>query len=57
MFILARATVVCVCAKKMAPPVNTATQQEALLKAIKGAIIIDFFPIKEKTVLARFGPF
>ena len=32
--------------KKKAPPVDTATQLGALLKAIKGPIIGDFFAIK-----------
>ena len=43
--------------KKKAPPVTTTTQQGALLKAIKGPMICDFFPIKEKTVLVRFSQF
>ena len=43
--------------KKKAPPVTTTTQQGALLKAIKGPMIGDFFPIKEKPVLARLSSF
>ena len=45
-----------VCKKKQAS-VTAATQQGALLKAIKGPMIGDFFPIKEKPVSTRFGPF
>ena len=43
--------------KKKAPPVNTATQQGALLKAIKGQIIGDFSRLRKRQVRPVLGNF